>query len=115
MGEPVEEYEEGNDCIRCWGVGKSFGDYPTPKRLYVTGSGFVGGCAVLNDTFIVKQTNLFPCKYELLGPPVDIVINFGATNTSFAISVSGVGVCYSKNEGLCVLVSTDAGKTVKIH
>lgn len=115
MGYPIEEYEEGDSCSNCWGPSKTFGDVPTPKRIRVTGSGFAGACAPCNNTFVVEQTNLFPCRYEYFGAIVDIVINFGAVNTAFSMSVDGVGLCYAKNEGLCILTSTDVGKTVTIE
>ena len=27
-------YESGNACVKCWGVGKKFGDVDTPKFIY---------------------------------------------------------------------------------
>lgn len=33
MGTPLPPNEPGNDCALCWGVGKPFGDGPTPHMV----------------------------------------------------------------------------------
>jgi len=37
--DPDDPYPPGTDCTRCWGVGKPFGDFPTPKFIKVTFTG----------------------------------------------------------------------------
>lgn len=39
MGNKPDPYEPGEDCTNCWGEGKEWGDYPTPKKVTVTFSG----------------------------------------------------------------------------
>lgn len=114
MFKPIEEYVEGNACANCWGVGKTFGDVPVPKRIEVTGSGFAGVFAVCNDTFIAEQAALTPCKYEFWKGTVAGWIFFTAVDTHFELGVAGEGPAYSKDEALCTLQSTDAGKTVTV-
>lgn len=115
MGYPIEEYEEGDSCTICWGSGKTFGAIPTPKRIEMTGSGFAGVFAVCNNTFIADQTALNACRYEFYIGTVNGILIFGAVNTYFEMSVDGEGLAYAKSEGLCVLTSTDTGKTVTIE
>lgn len=114
MFKQIQEYVEGDACGVCWGVGKAFGVVETPKRILITGSGFVGACAVCNGSFIAEQVPTFPCRYAFDDGSATGVINFGVVNTAFSMGISGGGPCYGKNEGLCVLTSTDAGKTVSL-
>jgi len=67
MGEIPELYERGDLCGNCWGEGKTFGDYPTPKSVYVTFEGLQpqGGIYTCppNGTFILHQHPNFPCQF----------------------------------------------------
>jgi len=114
MFKPVFEYVEGNACAICWGNGKTFGDVPTPERIEMTGSGFAGVFAVCNDTFIADQTALNACRYEFHIGTVNGTLIFSAIDTYFELSVDGEGLAYAELEGICVKVSTNAGKTVSV-
>lgn len=114
MGQEIEEYEEGDNCTHCWGAGKTFGDYPTPKRVYMTGSGFAGVFAPCNGKFIAEQSGTFPCTFSFDDGLVYGSWIVGPVNTAFIMGVVGEGDGYHKNEGLCKLSSSDAGKTVSI-
>jgi len=64
MGEPVgSEYGGGDDCLQCWGLGKPFGDVDTPKYVYITWTGLVGGLAPANKTFIATQNPVEPAQW----------------------------------------------------
>lgn len=63
MGEDPEPYEPGDGCDICWGPGKAFGDYPTPRYVNITYAGMVGDCAEGNQTFVATQSGIFPCLW----------------------------------------------------
>jgi len=61
MGEPVgDQYTSGDDCTICWGLGKPFGDVPTPKKIYITWSGLLDLFAPANGPHIGIQDPLVP-------------------------------------------------------
>lgn len=64
MGETPNPYEPGDDCNICWGVGKKWGDYPTPKHVNITFAGLVGICADANQTFVATQDPVNPCLFN---------------------------------------------------
>ncbi len=67
MGEIPQPYEPGVQCTNCWGTGKAFGDYDTPKRVYATFAGLVSQGSPYtcppNGTWILTQDPIRPCEY----------------------------------------------------
>lgn len=110
----ITEYVSGISCANCWGIGKAFGDVPTPLRINITGSGFVGACAVCNGTFIALQDGVNPCRFKFDDGTRYGDIVFSVANTFFIMGESGVGDCYNRGEVPCVLTSTFAGETVSV-
>lgn len=106
MGKPIVPVETGGNCENCWGIGKTFGDSPTPKRIYLTASGFAGACAVCNGTFILTQVLLQPCIFTMDDGTRFAEVIFGIANTQFTMEISGGANCYVQIEALCAKVST---------
>ncbi len=64
MGEPVgDEFVPGLVCTNCWGLGKPFGNVPTPEQIFVTFAGMTGNGAGGNKTFLGTQLSFNPCQY----------------------------------------------------
>lgn len=114
MFKPIKEYVEGDLCTNCWGVGKTFGDVPTPKRIYITGSGFIGVCAPCNDTFIALQNSVNPCLWEFDTGAVSGSWLLEPLATVFKMDTPDLGVCYDVREGPCELISISGAKSVTI-
>lgn len=55
MGLDPTEYIEGTECEDCWGEGKTFGDFPTPKKVLVTFRDVGGGYESYNGSFLLEQ------------------------------------------------------------
>lgn len=115
MFKPIVEYVEGAVCDRCFGIGKTFGDIPTPKRVTMTGSGFIGVEAVCNGTFILTQDGGNPHRWLFDDGVAAGEWTHGVANTLFRMLISGGGDTYWRLENLCDLISTFAGETVSIE
>lgn len=114
MGDPIEEYEPGNMCVNCWGTGKSFGDYPTPKRIYIEGSGFAGPAAVCNGKFIADQDAVNPCLWSFDDGSARGYWLLTHVSSTFSMGISGGTNVYFKVEGLCEKVSFLAPEKVEV-
>ncbi len=59
-------YEAGDDCNICWGVGKPFGDIPTPKEVTATFEGVISCNAgwVPDGPYTLEQLDAAPCRWE---------------------------------------------------
>lgn len=114
MGEEIEPYEPGENCPACWGEGKTFGNYPTPKRIYITGSGFVGDCAICNGKFLAEQDAVDHCKWAFDNGTVAGHWICGDVATDFMLRISGGDQCYFKREGLCAKTSSIFDRTVEV-
>jgi len=65
MGEAIgAEYPAGDDCTKCWGIGKTFGVGDTPLKVYITWTGLAGGLAGGNKTFVGVQDSVVPCQWN---------------------------------------------------
>lgn len=67
MGLEPWPYEIGDLCHNCWGEGKTFGDFPTPKKVIATFEGMQpqGGfydCPP-NGPWILTQHPDWPCAF----------------------------------------------------
>lgn len=113
MGDAVDEYEAGTQCPNCWGVGKEWGDYPTPKRMNIIGSGFVGPEAACNGTFIATQNAVNACQFEFFQGDVSGAVQFQVLATQFNMKYMGIDV-YVRAEAACVKSSTWLGKNMTI-
>ena len=65
----------GNHCSHCWGVGKHFGDIPTPSKIYVNIEGVEKGPLwnsydgePFSGTFELEQNPIWPCRYATIDP-----------------------------------------------
>jgi hypothetical protein len=114
MGDPIDEYEEGQQCTICWGPGKTFGDYPTPKHVYLTGSGFVGACAVCNGKFIATQSPVAPCGYTFDDGSAKGALTYGVAVTTFQMGISGGAWCLNQAAGLCAKSITVGAMKVEV-
>lgn len=67
MGLTPEPYEEGAPCFNCWGEGKTFGDFPTPKYVYATFTDLAAQGSPLscppNGQWLLEQFPGWPCDY----------------------------------------------------
>ena len=101
MGDPVgPEYTVGIPCPCCWGVGKPFGDEPTPKYASITFSGLPGIWAPANRKWIGQQRPAIPCLwdfedatfqgyYAFLGVITEVYLAFKPDFVPFVTYVSG--------------------------
>jgi len=65
MGEPVGlVYTSGIACTVCWGLGKTFGPFGTPSKVYLTWAGLTAPYVAGNKTFIGIQIPVAPCFWE---------------------------------------------------
>lgn len=112
---PIIEYEAGVACVNCWGAGKTFGDVPAPKRITMTGSGFVGACAVCNGTFIAEQVLGTPCKWSFDDGTTKGEWAVTPALTIFNLGISGGAWCFAKTIGLCKTVCVDGAKSMTIE
>ena len=63
MGQPVGvQYPPGNDCVICWGVGKTFGVGSTPDQVFLTWAGLLPPLVGANKTFIATQDPIIAGK-----------------------------------------------------
>lgn len=114
MGEEIVEYEPGEDCPTCWGPGKEFGDYPPPKRVIITGSGFTGACAVCNDSFVAMQNPIMPCQWDFDDGVVQGYWNSGIYQPSFLLRLSGGADCHVAGGPHCILETGYDGHTMRV-
>lgn len=112
--KPIEEYVEGAACGNCWGAAKTFGDTPTPKRITITGSGFVGPAAVCNGTFIMTQDPGNPCRWLFDDGTATGEWFVTIVSSTFIMGISGGPAVYFRVEGLCVKVSVLGPESVSI-
>lgn len=79
MGTPIpplpiiEPVPAGDPCTNAWGVGKPFGDKPTPSSIVAVWSGINPNPDLppplpepLNGTLILPQVAGFPCNFLLI-------------------------------------------------
>jgi len=65
----------GDKCLYCWGVGKYFGDIPTPSKVYVNIEGVekgplwtAGKGEPFSGTFELEQNPIWPCRFITVNP-----------------------------------------------
>ncbi|MBA7653704.1 hypothetical protein ES703_61561 [subsurface metagenome] len=111
MGRIPEDPIPGDDCTDCWGDGKTFGDNPTPKKVYWNGSGFVGVPSVLNGVFLLEQVEDPPCQYEYNDGTVKIMWN--ASDTAFAGWLNG-NLIFLEHRAPCTTLWEEDPRKVEI-
>lgn len=91
MGTPLPPNEPGNPCTVCWGVGKAFGDEPTPKVIQLRLTSLLPGeysdeadFDNLLVTHYLEQTGL-PCLYEIIDGMLSWTVNWNPTNTYISV------------------------------
>ena len=76
---PTPNYSAGDQCTSCFGIGKTFGDVPTPARIKVVFSGMEscpGKGGPTGGTFILEQ-GIDPCYYHYgLPDGTTVYVNF---------------------------------------
>jgi len=77
---PTPDYTEGDQCSRCWGVGKEFGDNQTPERILAIVSG-ITKCPgqltnIFNGNWILNQHGDNPCVFSYGDAVLDIYFQF---------------------------------------
>jgi len=102
MGEPVgDEYEVGNDCLECWGPGKTFGDVSTPKKIFITWAGLGGIWAGGNKTFIGIQDSVEPCLWHYNDGVFEGFAGFDAGASGCQLKFIGATPYVQASGGLC--------------
>jgi len=88
MGEiPTYEYDPGDPCPRCFGIGKTFGEVNPPERVLATFTGITtcpGVIANPNQSWLLEQT--VPCIYR--NPIGADLVQFAFSRLSFGIWVA---------------------------
>lgn len=71
MGTALPPNEDGNLCDICWGLGKAFGETPTPKVIQLRLTSLLPGDywepeyeQILLATHYLEQT-IYPCLWEI--------------------------------------------------
>jgi hypothetical protein len=109
VGTPIDKTPVGNDCINCWGLGKTFGDVSTPGILTVTLSGILTGDLwgpsfpeSPNGSFELCQ--ILPCTWQYNVSPYLITVVFGSDFTQVSAVVESLYIGFtSLNNPACVL------------
>jgi hypothetical protein len=134
MGTPIPDPKiippspPGILCPVCWGVGKPFGDPPTPENVVVEISGTNKGPEWLpvqgepvSGSFTLSQLPGFPCTWRSSGGGVTVTYSFLGGDTSiFAVNSAGWPTFGSEGGSPCELeaVHTDIpqfiGGTAKV-
>ena len=74
---PDPDYDEGDACSACFGIGKTFGDNPTPTRIKATFSD-ITNCPYVtanpNQSFILTQNT--PCQFINWNGPELVTFDF---------------------------------------
>ena len=87
MGTPLPPNEPGDDCTRCFGIGKKFGDGPTPKFITLTITELTPGDNwnpdLENEILIphILEQTVYPCFYTLQTPNMNYSWGFAGTYT----------------------------------
>ena len=116
MGEPVgDEYSPGDDATVCWGLGKTFGDVSTPKSVYLTFTGLLGGWINANKTFIATQRVGFPFIWDFDDGNFVGFWTYTAINCSARVSSPGGGAPHFTLFGnFCALVAVNGAASCTI-
>lgn len=115
MGDEIDEYEEGDSCPLCWGPGKEFGDYPTPKYVIIHGSGFEGACEACNGWFVATQDPSLHCHWYFNDGLVEGYWDAGMHQPSFLMRTPPGGPdCHVAGGPHCLLVTSYNGHTMRI-
>lgn len=91
MGTPSPKNEPGNLCEWCWGLGKMFGDTPTPRFISVALTKMLPGEfwnpeheQLLLTTHDLEQTG-FSCVWEISDGLYRWGLNYTQVNTFFEV------------------------------
>jgi len=112
---PDPNYDEGDDCTGCFGIGKEFGDVPTPERIKIVFSGMTScpgtGCPE-SGTFILTQ-GIEPCYYhygDLDGNTVDVHFFDGPGGSEYTDIYFGFGGynCFWAQPGPCSVIANNS-------
>ena len=103
MGEPPgETYIAGELCSQCWGLGKTFGDLPTPLYLNILITGLTGECSGGNGKYVAKQTPGYPCHYDFSKTNYVGFLNFLRISTIVKLDkLDPLTVCIWFGGGMC--------------
>jgi len=87
MGTPLEPNEPGASCGNCWGIGKDFGDEPTPQVIQLRLTSLLPGDywdeefeQFLLTTHYLEQT-ASPCHYQIESSGFRFVVIFLSSQT----------------------------------
>ena len=92
MGEiPTYEYDDGNNCDRCFGIGKTFGDVKTPKTVKAVFSGITvcpGGLPNPNGSYLLTQGG--PCNWSFIDAKWDCQFKISVADNGGFIAELGL-------------------------
>jgi hypothetical protein len=117
MGTPIDKPYSGSFCSICWGVGKTFGDVPTPSTVFVTFSGIqlIDGSwpfdeAFVNRRFALGQVVGTPCRWLWVWDDLFIQLLYGSDRTDLLFGYTDESLnVFSAAGDVCDLFITSYG------
>lgn len=97
MGTPIPPNEPANNCAQCWGPGKAFGDFPTPRFMSVELTKFLPGEFWLPEYELLLLTTHDlvqlgpPCQWQVVAPPFQWFLNYAPGFTFFMVAHTPTG------------------------
>ena len=119
MGTLLLPNEPGNDCLVCWGIGKDFGDGPTPHviqmRLTSTLPGEFSDEANFDNLLVTHylEQKVPPCSYEIIDGDIAwrLFWNFGQSFVEIRSIVTARFVFFAQPFDECALDFTNVFQT----
>jgi len=107
---PDPNYDPGDDCVFCFGVGQPLGDFPTPERIKAVFTGITdcpGKGGAINGTYILTQDPAKPCRYYWEAMPLSCEIDFvwddGGVNKTMVNLLTISEYYFFGRSGICSL------------
>ncbi|GAH61530.1 unnamed protein product, partial [marine sediment metagenome] len=108
-------YECADICETCWGNGKAFGDICTPRHINFNPSGYGGGDADFNGSFILTQTPFHSCVFDYNDGEIFAEVIFGEGATQFTIGHVGMGDDHVIMANKCSLFAEEEGGQIVLQ
>jgi len=117
MGTPIsppidpDPVPAGDLCVKCWGIGKEFGDIDTPSSVIATifgmekASNWIAAYGEpLDGDYTLEQDIIYPCLFRFTDSPTGIHwSNESLYSTIFATNAEGYS-CFSGGTDQCSLL-----------
>lgn len=112
MGTPLPPNEPGNPCNLCWGVGKEFGNYSTPRFITMILEGILPGDDWDPDH---EQLLLTPHLLDQVITPCDWDIDDGIFRWQYGFTVAGTSCYVTRKSDSRTVFLADTGVDCQIR